>query len=234
MKEQNIKPIPKWRFTLNRFLIGLAIIISIGIGGLAFSIILFSIQQLGFDLITHMTHSTVEFLLGLLPFIWIILLIIFLVLGMVRIKNSRKGYKLSPARLLAYNTSFSILFGVLFFISGGAQWFEHVFDVNVSSYESVREKKVNMWSMPEKGYLSGTIESITDNSLILRDFSNKRWVIDFKDAKIPAVLDMEEGSEIKLFGQMISKTEFKASELKPWGGNQRFYNGRNGNKKNKD
>ena len=78
MKEQNIKPIPKWRFTLNRFLIGLAIIISIAIGGLAFSIILFSIQQLGFDLITHMTHSTVEFLLGLLPFIWIILLIIFL------------------------------------------------------------------------------------------------------------------------------------------------------------
>ena len=222
MKTKNIRPIPKWHFTMKGMLIATAIIISVILGGLAFSIILFTVQQLGFDLISHMSHSRLEFILGLLPFLWIGFLIFFLILGMLSIKNSRKGYKFSISRLLIYNSSFSLLLGILFFISGGAQWLEHIFDVKIESYESIRDKKIYMWSMPEDGYISGTIASINDSTLTLTDFKNASWTIEYSQAQVPPFLELKKGVEIKLIGKMFSAGYFKAEEIKPWGGNKRF------------
>ena len=222
MKDQNLKPIPKWRFTLKGMAVGFILLISVILGGLAFSVVLFSVQQLGFDLITHMSHSNIEFLLGLLPFLWIVLLIIFLILGMISFKNSRKGYKFSPTKLLIINTAFSILLGTLFFIGGGAQWLENVFAVKIEIYESINEKKISMWSVPEDGYLSGTIESVNEETLSLIDFNNKEWTIDYQKAHIPPVVLLEEGEVIKLRGKMSSAGHFLADEVRPWGGNKGF------------
>ena len=226
MKDQHLKPIPKWRFTLKGATIWSALLTSVILGGLAFSVVLFSIQQLGFDLISHMSHSKIEFLLGLLPFLWIVLLIVFLIIGMISIKNSWKGYKFSSSKLLIINTAFSILLGTLFFIGGGAMWLENTFAVEIEFYESVNEKKMNMWSMPEDGYLSGTIESVNDGSLELVDFNNKKWTIDYQQAHIPPVVLLEEGEVIKLRGKMNSSDYFVADEIRPWGGNQRSGKGR--------
>jgi len=220
MKNQNLKPIPKWRFTMKGMAIGFTIFISVILGGLAFSIILFSIQQLGFDLIVHMSHSKIEFLLGLLPFLWIVTLIIFLILGIISIKHSRKGYKLSPSKLLIINSAFSILLGTLFFIGGGAQWLENKFAVKMEFYKSVQENKINMWSMPEDGFLSGTIELVNDNTLQLIDFDNQSWIIDYQEAHIPPAVLLEEGEVIKLRGKMNSSNNFHAEEVRPWGGNR--------------
>ena len=224
MKDQDIKPIPKWRFTLKGLMLGLVILLSILIGGLAFSIILFSIQQLGFDLVNHMSHSKIEFLLGLLPFLWIVLLILFLAVSMISIKNSKKGYKFSPSKLLIINSAFSVLLGILFFIGGGAQWLEHVFDVNLEFYESIRDKKVNMWSMPDEGYLSGTIQRVQENTFQLMDFEKQEWTIDCQDAFIPPAVLLEEGEVVKLIGKVVSAHSFRAAEVRPWGGSRRFEN----------
>ena len=224
MKNQNLKPIPKWRFTIKGMGIGFTILVSVILGGLAFSIILFSIQQLGFDLITHMSHSRIEFLLGLLPFLWIGLLIIFLTLGMISIKNSRKGYKFSPTKLILFNSVFSILLGTLFFIGGGAQWLENKFAVQIEIYESIQEKKINMWSAPENGFLSGTIESVNENTMQLVDFKKRKWTIDFQKAHIPPAVLLEEGEVIKLRGKMKDSNSFIADEVRPWGGNRRSGN----------
>jgi cytochrome c-type biogenesis protein CcmE len=222
MKNQNLKPIPKWRFTIKGMGIGFTILVSVILGGLAFSIILFSIQQLGFDLVTHMSHSKIEFLLGLLPFLWIVLLIVFLILGVISIKNSRKGYKFSPSRLIIINAAFSVLFGTLFFIGGGAQWLENIFAVKIELYESVNEKKINMWSMPEEGYLSGTIQSVNEKSLILVDFNKKKWTVDYQQSFIPPSVLLEDGEVIKLKGKMKAPDYFRADEVRPWGGNRGF------------
>lgn len=222
MKTQNIKPKPKWQFTLKNALIVGGVIVSVVFGALAFSVVLFSIQQLGFDLIAHMSHTTFEFFLGILPFLWIGAMLIFLFLAMLSVRNSSKGYKFSPVRLLIYNSTFSVLLGVVFFISGGAGWLETSFETNIEFYKSVEEKKVDMWSMPESGYLSGTITSVHDSTLVLIDFQEKQWQIDFAGAFIPKVITIEIGEKIKLTGKITREQAFKASDIRPWGGNKRM------------
>ena len=227
LKSQNLKPTPKWYFTIKGLTIGIIFFLLIMLGGLAFSVILFTIQQLDFDLITHMSHSSIEFLLGFLPFLWIVLLIVFLILGLFTFKKYRRGYKFSPARLFGVNTALSILIGTLFFMSGGGQWLENTFAVNIEIYESVNEKKINVWSNPENGYLSGHILRVDEESLRLQDFKNKQWTVNYSNATISYSVVFEEGEIIKIRGEMSSPEHFIADEIRPWGGNNRFNRKRN-------
>lgn len=218
IKEENIQPIPRWQFASKNILVWIAFAISTLIGAAAFSVILFSIRQTDFDLASHLSHSGIELFLGLLPFFWIIALLIFLVLAIFSIQKSKKAYKLSRTTWVVFSTAISILLGTLFFIGGGAQWLENSFADQVSIYESLEDKKKKVWMNPEDGFLSGTIEIVSGDALKLVDFNNKEWGIDYEGAFIsPAVL-LEKGEQVKLIGGISGPASFKADELRPWGG----------------
>ncbi|MCB2201222.1 hypothetical protein KQH26_00490 [bacterium] len=218
MKLRNIKPKPSWHFTAKAIFFWVVFLISVLLGAFAFSVVLFSIQQIEFDLLTHMSHSYIELLIGLAPLFWIISLIIFLIIAMIGIKNSKKGYKFSFSKIIAFSASFSILIGTLFFIGGGAQWLEHAFSVRIGIYESVQEKKVKMWTKPEEGRLAGTILKFNEESIELNDFNNQTWLIDIEQANVSQAVFLEEKEIIKIIGEIISNHNFRADVIKPWGG----------------
>lgn len=218
IRKEGVKPIPKSYFKLKNISLWLLFIFGVFIGAIAFSIILFSIQQTDFDLLSHIRHSKLEFLLALLPFFWIVLLIIFLTLSILGIKNSRRGYKHSPSKLVGVSTALSVLLGTLFFITGGAQKLERAFAIRVSIYKSIEEKKTKIWSMPEEGYLSGEIQSVSDDTLYILDFKNNEWRILYGAAFIPPVVSLEQGEKLKFIGKIVSKAIFRADDLLPWGG----------------
>ena len=218
IREQEIQPAPKWRFTLKNSLLWTAFTVAALLGALAFSIILFAIQQVDFSIISHLSHSRLEMFLGLLPFFWIILLIVFLIIAIYSVQYSKKGYKFTAAKLVGYSAALSILLGTLFFISGGAQRLEQAFAINVSLYESIQEKKVKLWTMPESGNLSGQIDEVGETSLQLIDFTGKTWTIFYEDAFIPPSVWLESGEKIKLMGEMSGEDEFTATDIRPWGG----------------
>jgi heme/copper-type cytochrome/quinol oxidase subunit 2 len=218
IKQKNITPMPRWQFRLKNGLIWAGFMAAVILGALAFSVILFSIQQTDFNVISHISHSRLELLLGLLPFVWIICLAVSLIIAIYSIQHSKKGYKLTPLRMVGYSAALSILFGTLYFTGGGGQQLEQAFAVKVSLYESVQEKKVKLWSMPEEGYLSGTIEQVNEEDFRLNDFNEKVWTIQYGDAFVPPSVLVERGEKIKITGQMLSDTVFKAGQLRPWGG----------------
>lgn len=224
IREQGVTPVPRWRFTLNNVLLWSAFAAASLLGALAFSIILFAVQQTDFQVISHLSHSRLELFLGLLPFFWIILLIIFLIIAIYSVQYAPKGYKLTLARLAGYSAALSILLGTLFFIGGGAQRIEQAFALNVGLYESIQEKKIKLWSMPEEGYLSGEIEQSSMGAFQLKDFEGQVWTVKYEGAFIPPVVLLERGEKVKLIGTIAGPGRFLASEVRPWGGLER--NGR--------
>lgn len=218
IKEKDIRPKPRWRFTFPNLIMWILMLLSIMAGALAFSIILFSIQQIDFDLISQMSHSRFEWWLGMLPFLWIITVIVFLVLAVFGLRYTRKGYKFTLKSLIGINVAFSILAGTLFFIGGGAGWLESAFSDHVRAYESVHAKKMKMWSVPEEGYLAGYLQEIGDTSVILKDFDEKEWIIDLSDAMISQAVKLEKDELVKIIGRKISNNEFFAEQVRPWGG----------------
>jgi len=221
IKFENIQPIPRWKFLLKNGAVWTAFLLAVVLGALAFSVVLFSIQQSEFDLLSHMSHSRLEFLLGLLPFFWILTLVVFLVLAIFSVQYSRKGYKFTVTRLVAISAALSILLGTVFFIAGGGEKLENAFAVNVEVYQSLQEKKVRIWTNPEEGFLSGTIVNTdSNNSLQLKDFEEKTWEIRYQDAFISPRVLLEPGEKIKLVGKLTGQQSFQVEEIRPWGGRE--------------
>lgn len=218
IKEREIKPAPKWRFTLSNALLWMTFSIAVLLGALAFSIILFSIQQTDFNLTSHLSHSRLELFLGLLPIFWIVWLIICIVIAIYSIQYSNRGYKLTMPRIATYSTLLSMLFGLLFFISGGAHQLEHAFAINVLPYDSIQEKKIRVWTMPEDGYLCGKIQQVTPENLQLEDFEGRHWTIQYDEAFRPPSVVLTKGEIIKIIGEMTKENQFSAFEIRPWGG----------------
>lgn len=218
IKEEQAEPAPYWHFAVKDKLLWAAFGLAAVLGALAFSVILFAIQQTDFNIISHLSHSGLELFLGLLPFFWIILLVVFLLIAMYSVQYSRRGYKFTLAKLVGYSAALSILMGTLFFIGGGAQQLEQAFALKVSAYESIQEKKVKLWSKPEEGYLSGEIVEAGLDAFKLKDFQGKTWAVRYEQAFVPPVVLLERGEKVKLIGEIRGKDEFAASEIRPWGG----------------
>jgi hypothetical protein len=224
IKEQNIRPTPGWQFRIRNLLVWSGFSISVLFGALAFSVILFAIQQADFQALKHISHSWLELFLGLLPFFWLIALIVFLLIAMISILHSKTGYKLTLAKLAGISALLSILFGTIFFIGGGGQKLENSFSLNVSLYESIQEKKIKLWSRPQNGYLSGQIQDVQDSTIKLLDFNNKTWIVRYENSFIPPSVMLEQEERIKLSGKMVNSDTFTAEEIRPWGG----FGGKNG------
>lgn len=218
IREQELRPIPRAWFTLRNAFVWTGFTLSALLGALAFAVILFCIQQTDFNLIAHLSHSKLELFLGLLPFFWLGALSVFLISAMLSFRQTPRGYKVTPGRLAAYNAGLSILAGAILFLAGAGPKFEQVFDTNLGLYESMQEKKVKLWSAPEQGYLSGVITTANDTSLTLRDFKGQDWNIDCQEAFVAPVVRLEAGEQIKLVGKMSQSGNFKADEIRPWGG----------------
>jgi hypothetical protein len=218
IKARQIKPRPKWYFITLEWAIWLGFAFTVFLGALAFSIILFTIQQVDFQLLQHLQHSWLEGLLSLLPLIWIGFLTLALLLSMYTLRYAERGYKFTFFHLVGYSAALSIMLGTIFFISGGAQELERAFAIRVDLYQSVQEKKEQIWSLPQAGYLGGTIMAVTPEAFELEDFEGKKWSIDYGQADWPPRIQLVPGERIKLRGEQTSASAFSATFIRPWGG----------------
>jgi hypothetical protein len=218
IKEQDIRPYAQSRIMGQRLLLWSSFGIAVILGALAFSVILFAVQQADFSILQHLSHSRLELFLGLLPFLWLAFLAAFLLLAMWRLQRAPRGYKFNSFRLAAFSALLSILLGTAFFLAGGAQQLEEAFALRVSFYESVQQKKIQVWSMPEAGYLSGQVQFTTPTEMQLLDFQGQEWSIDFSEAFIPSFIELLPTDTIKIVGKPTGDHTFTAKEIRPWGG----------------
>lgn len=216
IEKEHITPKPKWVFQSKNLTFWVLFITALLIGSIAFSIVLFSIQQTDFLLLKHLKHSSIEAILVLLPYFWLIALLAFTFLGFFSFKNFKNAYKYSWFSILGVNILMSVNVGTLLFLSGGAQFLETVFANQVEMYQSVEEQKLKHWMHPEAGYLAGEIVESKTDTLIVKDFSNNNWLITYHDIFIPPILELEAGEKIKIMGKKQSETHFSAQEIRPW------------------
>ena len=217
IKEGQIQPRPRWQFRLKNNLILAGFLFTVLLGSLAFSVVLIAIQQVNFNITSHMTHSRLEFFLSMLPVFWIVLLICALRLRKYGIGHSRKGYKCTLARQMGYSAGLSILLGTLFFITGGAHLLEHAYGLHVDTYESIEERRIRFWMDPQGGQLAGEIVKAQADSLVLMDFRGEQWTVLFdKGLSLEHLVHLEKGEKVKLVGLMLGENRFKAREIGHW------------------
>lgn len=219
IETNHLTPLPHWRFVLLRGTFWLLSVLSVIIGSLAFGAILF----LFFDFRRHglstVPHDVTELLL-VVPYIWIVLFLLFIVVTRMSIKYTRKGYRYSLGLIILASLILIVVFGsILNFVGVGRA--THEFLNEVPLYNSINYDSKDAWNRPRVGKLAGVISSIQDNkNFSVIDFSGHVWQVrlevPIKD-KSNNLFVPEASSTIRMFGLVeASSSIFIANSIFEW------------------
>ena len=225
IENENIKPIGRWSFVLkNSFLwtlFGLNILF--GSIGLAITIYLFEMSDI-FNLILSV-NDLVEVLILAIPGIWILLTIVFLIVGYLNFRYTERGYMFSLPRIFLINILAILLLGIFLHSTNASERLNSVFSEAISTYNQVVDPRYKVWNRPDQGYIAGEILSVDEKemgngseSLQMEDLDKNRWDVDISDARIRRPVVLEQGQKIKVKGNALDENTFEASDVLPWEG----------------
>ena len=217
IEESKIKPVAKWRWQIKELMNWGIFFLSVLLGSISFSVILLELFSADWDLYTHLTDSFSEYLFGVLPYFWILFLVIMLIISYYRFFYTKSAYRYSGVRILIYSLALSIILGfALYFINMSAWVYDltHEFIPKPAVYMINQQK---MWSQADEGLLAGQlVELLNRREVIIIDFEEKEWIVDFSDVKLYDLKIIRLGEFIKILGERLDDSYFKAKEVYPW------------------
>ncbi|MEI6887084.1 MAG: hypothetical protein WCK31_02490 [bacterium] len=220
IKENNVKPLPKWEFLLKKYFILAVFTINLILGSFGFSLTIYLISNNEVLTDTSLASNLGELLVFSIPFVWILFTIFCIFVAYYNFKHSEEGYKYSIFKVMLISIGISIILGFAINFSGISGKLNTIFDQNIPIYSHTVDLRSQVWMRPEEGYLSGTIKKINleSNTIEILDLNNQVWEISIKDAFIKGRVKVQNNEKIKILGKETSDTTFNATEIRPWMG----------------
>ncbi|HOG37751.1 MAG TPA: hypothetical protein PKZ29_02410 [Candidatus Woesebacteria bacterium] len=200
IRQRRLQPLPKWHLYLKKSLIWLVVIFFLLILSLGISLTLLGMID---NLFT--------------PYFWFAAVAIFLFLSYFVLDQSRQAYRLETWQKVFLISLSTFIFGFILFRRGFARRFDNHLETTVPYYRHLTPLKINTWSQPQNGLISGQITQIlSDTSFKLQDFTHQTWTIDYSTAVIRGRTQLVIGQEIKIIGRQTGSDSFVANEIRPW------------------
>lgn len=216
IKQDHLKSKPRWEFLLKDYIIWTFFGISLVVGGLAFSVILHMVVNNDWDLYQYVSGSFLGFLLATLPYFWLIVLFLFIVLAYYNLKHTKKGYLISLGKIVALSLFISLFLGGGLYAAGLGDSINNVFSRKVPFYNKVLERRCEMWNRPQKGLLAGKISGIENpRKFYLNDFQGKRWCVECPYHPQCPHMGNSNSDSVKIIGE-IGKECFQARSIRPF------------------
>jgi hypothetical protein len=217
IEKNEIKPISRGLFLLRNLGLWSLAVISLALGSLSVTLLAYNISSKDWDIYTHLNESWFGFFVSSLPYLWIVLTMISLLVAIFNIEHSKNGYKYSPLKLTLLSLVASIIVGFVTFSFGAGQKIDNYVGQVFPSYTTTDSEKVAIWNQPTKGLFSGTIQTIGQNSFTVLDSSGKIWQVDYRNATVRGGVRIQIGTEVKIMGENTDSNDLSASEIRPWG-----------------
>lgn len=221
IKQEKIKPRSTWLCYFHNGLWWVFFIVAALAGALFLAVIFLLVSDIDWSIRKYLEQDLFSFVLRVVPFLWIILSFLAILLAYLNLRQTKRGYKYDWLIVL-------ILIGIIVLMSSVIL---HVLKINQQTNQFLKNKvpyykkvvcdKEILWSQPEKGLLAGTITIFVqgDDKIRLTDFNNNIWEITFgEDTVIHRKVKLTERELIKLIGtgKNLVQKKFEAREIMPW------------------
>jgi hypothetical protein len=228
INDEHLTPRPRWEFILKNYALWGVGILAVALGALAFSAILFEIQNVDWRL-SPATHTDgFSFFFATAPFIWVLALALFTLVGYLYVRRTKHGYRY-PLVVIAFS---AVLLSVacgsgLYLIGFGGEVEESIGD-HPPFYRPILVEERSWWLAPDKGLLGGEVAEVAPHidTFMLRDFSGHVWTIETNDLRNRDLAVIARGGTVRVIGTPATSTDavFHACFVFPWttrGGYQR-------------
>lgn len=183
IKEENIKSSPKWHFIIKNDMIWVLWLISILVGAISVSVLIFSFANAEWKYYMTTHGNFINFFIDFFPLIWIISLLIFIFIAYKNFKNTKRGYKYSIVTVVVLSIFVSTISGVGLYILGFGGFFDEEIGNSIPFYKTIVIHKEETWMKPGSGLFIGEVIRISPdfNSFTIKSPDGKIWFIDGTD-----------------------------------------------------
>lgn len=221
IKEEKIEPKSRWRFLLKDYFIWLAFGASVIVGALAFCVALSSIVDNDWDIYRYLSVSPMKHFLLSLPYLWIVLLVLFLGLAFYNYRHTKGAYRHGTFVVLGLSVVGGLVLGSVFHSFGMGRKIDRMLAKNIPLYQNINCccNRKNIWTQPGKGLLGGKIISVVNpDRFEVEDFVGEPWEVEginvlWRGSAIP-----RKGILIKIVGEKRENHFFRAREVRSWNG----------------
>jgi len=181
-------------------------LLSVIIGAFAVAVSLFVMMhhQYAFYEATH--NNFLTFMVEFLPYLWLFLLGLMLVLSIYNFRHTAKGYRYSILFIVSSSLVLSLAGGAALHLLGFGFKIDKLLGDNMMMYESQAKQEQRLWQQPEEGRLIGkqvlsTLSPTT--TVIFEDISGQRWQLLVSELNGEDLDTLKTKDRVKLIGQVI-------------------------------
>jgi uncharacterized membrane protein len=215
IKEQKIRPKPKWQFLLNNYLFWIIGIICLIIGAVSVSAVIFQFANGDWDVLGLLGNRALGFFFLSLPYFWLGMVILFLVFGYYGITKTKIGYRYQKTALVVGLIIITGFLGSSLQAFDLGQSVDKKFRRNCPFYQRMNKERGQRWQRPESGMLAGRIEALSRKTMEVRDFKGNIWQIDISQAKMPFG-NFSQNNQVRIIGEKTEDKKIKAKAVLPW------------------
>ena len=223
IKEKKIQRKARWTFLLRDYVVRIFGLISLFVGGMAFSVIIYMMRNNSWEEYSYAGDSFLQFIILSLPYFWIGFLILFVVIADYNIRHIKKGYRYRLPAVVLASIVISAFLGGLFYNIGMGQTIDDILSKNTAYYEQFINPGFKMWQNPEKGLYSGRIISVNaENELKFEDIDGNLWTVIYDKHDCMLERKVLEGFQVRIFGKNLSEDLIEAERIVPMFAGRRF------------
>lgn len=220
IKKECICPKPRWQFLLKDYFVWFVFLISLLLGALAFCVTLYVLSTNDWDLYQYLHTTFVGHVLISIPYLWIGLLAVFVLIAHYNFKHTKSGYRRETYFVVGLSVVGSIILGTFLHTLGAGEKIEDFVVASVPEYEKITccSARKDIWVQPANGLLAGEIVAVSDErNFELKDFFGFAWQVQENgDTLEYESLKIQQGEKVKIIGEKKQDFVFWAREIRPW------------------
>ncbi len=152
-----------------------------------------------------------------LPFVWLVVLPLFVASAHFAVAHTRSGYRLRTSGIVAGALLASAVLGAMLHQFDVGIVIHQFLNAHVPAYDRMVRTREDYWMAPDEGKLGGRVLAVGPNDVLtVRDFSGREWKVDFAGAPVRLSEPIMDEGIIGIFGVRTGPATFRAHSIEEW------------------
>lgn len=217
---EHLVPKHKWHFLVREYGIWVLWALAVVFGAISVAVMLFVEEHARFALYEATHETALSFFVDVLPYMWMLVFIVMLVLAYNNFRHTKRGYRYHIHHIVISSIIFSLLGGTLLYTTGVGALIDTQAGKHLSTYLSMEKMEMRLWQAPREGRLVGTFLEMVDNDTVyvLTDKKNKNWYVETTELRDRDKQLLSSGRLVRVLGTTTDpeKKRFYACGVFPW------------------
>lgn len=221
LEAEHVTQTPRLVFTATELLMWALFILSILIGAIAFSLMIFFSVHAGYAFYEASHEGFLDFFLEVMPYAWVCVAIAMALLAHYNLRHTKHGYRYHVWQILLSSILLSFAGGVTLHMIGGSLIVDDFVAKRMPVLPAMHSIETRLWQSPFEGRMLGEFvpgSDELDHYMRFKDTAGSVWHLDIRELNPEDIDLLITGGRVRIVGVPSSTAEsvFTGCGVFPW------------------